>query len=140
MSAETVTIDKTRCDGCWACVRSCPSEALQSRIQGAVAEIAWTAGRCLFCRRCEAVCPRGAVQPGEPVRLEHIALEPEVLVRLPSCACPRCGRRFGAGPQRSGPEAVGKAREDGRLLLCPLCRQREAFQGELAGRGEGSRC
>ncbi len=141
MSTQGVTIDQKLCDGCWACIRSCPSAALEARSAGRAAEITWNAGRCLFCRRCEAVCPKQAAgrapleggEAGAPA-------EPRVLVRLSAWVCPQCGARFGAGPRRLYEGIAAEAAEGGRLLLCPRCRQRETFRAEMVGKGEGDRC
>jgi ferredoxin len=137
MSALRVTIDRERCDGCWACVRSCPSAALESRATASAAEILWDAGRCLFCGRCEVVCPKQAVCRASPLERVNKTVELDVLVQLPAWACTRCGTRFGAGTRRSDLTLVVEAIEGGRLLLCPRCRQSEAFRTGLAGRGEG---
>ncbi len=137
MSALAVAIDRDRCDGCWACVRSCPTAALESRASEGAAEILWNPGRCIFCGRCEMVCPRQAVRRTLPLGKEDTGVELRVLVRLPAWVCPRCGTRFGAGERRSRPEVVVQTIDRGRGLLCPRCRQREAFRTELAGRGEG---
>lgn len=47
------------CDGCGACVVSCPTEAVDMGSDGPV--IARPAD-CTFCTTCEAMCPRGAIR------------------------------------------------------------------------------
>lgn len=138
VSTQRVVIDRERCNGCWACVRSCPSAALAERAAGRAAEIVWDAGRCLFCRRCEAVCPEHAVGRAPLVGETGGLPEPQVVVRLAAWVCPQCGARFGAGPRRT--YTADSASEGGRSLLCPRCRQRETFRAELIGKGEGDAC
>lgn len=140
MTTQGVTIDPKRCDGCWACIRSCPSGALEARVVGPVAEISWNAGRCLFCRRCEAVCPKEAVGRAPLEGAVRTAASPRLLVRLGAWLCPQCGAPFGAGPRRSYDEIAVEVGAGGRLALCARCRQREAFRAELCGKGEGDSC
>jgi Fe-S-cluster-containing hydrogenase component 2 len=77
-------IDAARCDGCDACVKLCPHQALQLE-DGAYAI---HAERCSACRICVDVCASGAIgvsaweTPG-PVRLS-----------LWQGRCPRCGAPF----------------------------------------------
>lgn len=140
MSTQGVTIDPKLCDGCWACIRSCPSVALEARNAGRAAEITWNAGRCLFCRRCEAVCPKQAVDRAPLEGEAGVLVGLRVLVRLSAWVCPQCGARFGAGPRRSYEGIAAEAAEGGRLLLCPRCRRRETFRAEMVGKGEGDPC
>ena len=48
-----------QCIGCAACVNACPSNALTVETDLKTGELAWqfNLGRCIFCGRCEEVCP-----------------------------------------------------------------------------------
>jgi polyferredoxin len=54
----------TRCNGCMACRRVCPVEAIQldRTPAGSVARV--QAGECISCTECVAACPRGALSLG----------------------------------------------------------------------------
>ncbi|MFR0191964.1 formate hydrogenlyase subunit HycF, partial [Escherichia coli] len=66
---EPIAVDKNfrgkpeqnpqQCIGCAACVNACPSNALTVETDLATGELAWQfdLGRCIFCGRCEEVCP-----------------------------------------------------------------------------------
>jgi len=52
-------VDGSRCvDGCDACARACPTEAIE--VQGGSLRL--DLGRCVFCGECETSCPAGAVR------------------------------------------------------------------------------
>jgi uncharacterized Fe-S center protein len=51
-------LDETRCDGCQACLRACPAEALTIRRGKPVRK----KDRCIFCSTCLFACDSGALQ------------------------------------------------------------------------------
>jgi Ni,Fe-hydrogenase III small subunit/ferredoxin len=52
------TIDGSKCgDGCDACTRVCPTQAIQAEGKSTSIDL----GRCLFCAECAQACPAGAV-------------------------------------------------------------------------------
>lgn len=49
-----------KCDGCGACVTSCPQEIVMIGDDGQ-ASVRFSANGCVFCGRCADVCDRGAI-------------------------------------------------------------------------------
>ena len=52
-------IDRSRCDGCGDCARSCPQGALEMQ---QAAPIFIHPEACTFCTACEELCPTGAIR------------------------------------------------------------------------------
>ena len=58
-----LTIEVDRCNGCGACIESCPQEAI-SLVDG-IARI--DSSLCTECQACLAACPTGAIKIATPV-------------------------------------------------------------------------
>lgn len=66
------TIDPSKCAGCqFPCERECPTGALE-KIGGSPR---LDLGKCVFCRNCERICPKGSVIFGRDHRLAAAARE-----------------------------------------------------------------
>lgn len=61
-------------DACHACLDICPSRAISTSAAAPQIDI----GRCLFCGKCEAACPRKAIHFSQEYRLA--AFKPEQLI------------------------------------------------------------
>jgi Ni,Fe-hydrogenase III small subunit/Pyruvate/2-oxoacid:ferredoxin oxidoreductase delta subunit len=59
-------LDESRCkNGCDACARACPTDAIARDQQGLRLDL----GRCLFCTECVEACPEGAIRYTQEYRL-----------------------------------------------------------------------
>ena len=129
-----LVIDQDRCNGCLACVRSCPARALTFRRRASQVELVWSPGQCIFCGCCHAVCPQGAVRHNEILPRFSNEVEVIVIVKLAALLCERCGKIFGGRNEKElgqkGP--VWMKRGD----LCPSCKQAETFKVWLISKGE----
>ncbi len=64
--AERPIFDKERCEGCSACIRICPAEALDlSRLRDGKYQVLIDDKACITCYCCHEVCPVGAVSIGK---------------------------------------------------------------------------
>jgi formate hydrogenlyase subunit 6/NADH:ubiquinone oxidoreductase subunit I len=57
-----VRVDGSRCDGCGACAKVCPTWAIQIGETARIDPLA-----CLPCRECEVVCPTDAIAYRAPL-------------------------------------------------------------------------
>jgi formate hydrogenlyase subunit 6/NADH:ubiquinone oxidoreductase subunit I len=75
-----LTWDAKKCDGCWLCVRNCPSEALELTVIDRKQKrfvMRYRMDRCLFCAQCVISCPRGALaMSNERWELAALSKEP----------------------------------------------------------------
>ncbi len=56
---HTVTLDESKCTGCYSCVKRCPTEAI--RVRNGKASIIYD--KCIACGECVRVCPSHAKVP-----------------------------------------------------------------------------
>ena len=82
---------------CAACASACPPNAIQMTVDESAGTIAWNInyGRCIFCGRCEEVCPFDAIKLGNEFELAVMAaedLEESSTYLLEHCAA--CGTPF----------------------------------------------
>jgi hydrogenase-4 component H len=109
-------------------------------------------GRCIFCARCEEVCPTGAIKLGSDFELASFSRQ-DLTVRadfqLASCIC--CGAYFASAKsldhvfallEQAGLPEETAANRRALLGMCPECRRKidlprvktivqEAFDGRL---------
>ncbi len=52
-----VTVSEA-CDACGVCVETCPTDVFE--VKGG--EVVTHEERCIYCRGCEAICPKGAIK------------------------------------------------------------------------------
>lgn len=124
-----LAVDTARCTLCSACIRVCPTEALET--PGARNQLAFTESRCVQCGLCASACPEEAVtlQP-RLLRSTMARLIPRVVVEAEMYSCKGCGIHFapramiekGRVLMAGHPMFQG---ERARLMsLCPDCRQK----------------
>jgi len=101
--------DQTSCDGCNACTRVCPTQALE--LDDVQHRYQVFPDLCTGCRVCSDVCEAGAITP-----VPWTDATPYVL-RLQQRRCRACGVVF----------HLPVAREDGKHL-CPTCRKANHYQ------------
>ncbi len=66
--AERPIFNKKRCEGCSACIRICPAEALElGRLKDGKFQVLIDDKACITCYCCHEVCPVGAVSIGKIV-------------------------------------------------------------------------
>jgi hydrogenase-4 component H len=109
-------------------------------------------GRCIYCARCEEVCPTGAIKLGSDFELTSFTradLTVTAEFRLAACNC--CGAYFAPAKEleytlallaRAGLPPEEAAARDALLRACPECRRKidlprtipvvqEVFDGRL---------
>ncbi len=124
-----VTIAADACTLCGACVRICPSGALE--FAGSTARIAFTEQPCLQCGLCRNVCPEKAVTLTPRLLVSAAARQaPRIAAEAELFACNECGAPFAprALVERSRALMADHPMFQGdqaRLMACcPDCRQR----------------
>jgi Ni,Fe-hydrogenase III small subunit/Pyruvate/2-oxoacid:ferredoxin oxidoreductase delta subunit len=133
--------DAAKCTACGACVRSCPSGAIDLSFAGENASIDFNLWKCSFCGTCQDVCPDGAVKltgdsPG------WYAAKGDAVVRgeMVRARCSRCGEPMHAERQAAAIRARvdekgklkgrGGAQLDEALATCPECKAKISYAAE----------
>jgi ferredoxin len=105
------------CTNCEACIRACPTGALQVRESEAEWTFLFLADRCVGCGVCSEVCQPRVLRPNE----EIIDATPEEDIALNILAKQRCNRcdRFFVSPEPA--------------QTCPICVDDDAAFGRIFG-------
>lgn len=134
----SLRIDQGRCNGCQACVRSCPAEALAFVVSEERVEVTWDPGGCIFCGRCQAVCLQEAVRYEESLPLIFWAQRGNSGCKVGPFSMQTVWRGFWS-EAREAAEMVDQFQRFAwakRGELYPRCRQGETFRAQLVGKGE----
>ncbi len=151
------------CIGCAACGVACPPNAIKVKWnmseaqsgdgadaseQNSVAtkkSVSWVydCGRCIFCSRCDEVCPTGAIRLGDQFELST-KLDREALLQtgeLAAAKCSSCGEAF--APKRLTNYALQKLEAAGLTSrieaakkytqVCQKCKRDDALKKMIAG-------
>lgn len=125
-----VSVDPSKCVGCGACARICPSKAIELVQEGKHFVLRYFVGRCIFCAMCADTCPQRAIEVGHEFELATPRLEDlyEEIVHEPA-TCTSCGEPF--LPRKLVEKAIAESGMDiarDRLEMCPECRRMSAAQ------------
>ncbi|MER2527757.1 MAG: 4Fe-4S binding protein [Candidatus Competibacter denitrificans] len=110
----TPNIDPTRCNGCDACVRLCPHQAIRLETTDSEPCYQIEAQHCTGCGICRDACDQNAIH------LAALALRPQA-VALAQGHCPACNIRYHL--------PTGQLRPDGLCTICARTRHgRQLYQ------------
>jgi hydrogenase-4 component H len=130
-----VRIDASKCIGCGACVRACPSNALELIESPDRVVIRYFVGRCIFCWRCLDSCPVGAIAGTREFELATDKVEDLFNYTVHSRAeCGECGGGFATRRLLSYVNARSRVAEY-YSNLCLDCRRSRVVEAVARGRG-----
>ena len=125
--------DPQQCIGGAACVNACPSNALTVETDLQFGQLAWqfNLGRCIFCGRCEEVCPTTAIKLSQEYELA-VWSKADFLQqsRFDICHCRVCKRPYAV--QKEIDYAIALLRHNGdqraeshreSFETCPDCKR-----------------
>lgn len=132
---------------CGACAIACPANAITMALNDDQSYVTWdiSYGRCIFCGRCQEVCPLFAIEltaDFELAVLNKADLSESCSYEVATCAV--CGKPYAAAKEvdyaRRVLESVGgpAAADVGKVDECLACRRREdalAFQAQARTEG-----
>lgn len=119
VEAPAIALSASSCTACGTCVRICPAEALELQ-SGTGQELLLDGTSCIGCRQCIHYCPASALSASGGLTFNEIfsTPQPQILVRMLSARCKRCGSVFGFPVDDN---ETGAAPE-----FCPVCTARMA--------------
>ena len=136
------------CIACEACAIACPANAITMELSEDQSLITWNInyGRCIFCGRCQEVCPMFAIEltkEFELTVLNKADLGESCAYEVARCSC--CGKPYAVKKEvdyvrnllskMGGPAATDIKKLD-RCLDCRRLEDAEAFQLQARHRGE----
>ncbi len=133
--------DEDKCIGCGACMSSCTSGAIDIIDQGDTRTVDVNYTRCLFCARCEEVCPEvGGITLSDKFELAltnkakaHVSIKHK-MIKCKGCGEPvttskqleRIKERILGKVDPSIPEEITQDLPK-YLELCPDCRKKQGY-------------
>jgi ferredoxin len=124
-----ILLDEVKCNASEACVRVCPTKAIQRDGGEEVFRLTLDVSRCVNCGLCLDACVPNALTYRQGLSLHVVASrEPQVLVEKAYRRCVRCEARF--------LHSAGTAVQD----LCPTCHYLAGLESFSAIRSEGEQC
>lgn len=123
-----VRIDALSCTGCEACVRTCPTDALTSRLRQTTLMIAFDPELCLACAMCARCCPESVVRVERITDVTALRRGAIPLYEDSQARCERCGAAFAPAAMVRRVEALVQESADESQAIssimrrCPDCR------------------
>jgi len=125
--------DAAKCTACGACVRSCPSGAIDLAFDEDKAKISFNLWKCSFCGTCQDVCPDAAVKltASAPMwsadKTDAVARGEMARAKCSSCGAPMHAERQNEAIRKRVAEkarvpAEARGRLDESLGICPACK------------------
>jgi len=108
-------INPVKCNGCNACIRSCPHDALQLKQEESLSSYQINASACTGCNICVDICDQDAIQ------VAHWSILKNNTILLNANKCKSCGALFHQPRQNSNEEKSNKEKEE--QPLCNICSQ-----------------
>lgn len=131
-------LDPELCTGCAACVQACPSRTIMSTETDEYREIHFDLTRCIYCGRCEDVCPDAAVALSPDFELSTGNKDDlHIRARYHLKHCTQCGAVVGTKRlvEKLAEEIRPKVGSlDAWMDLCTKCRRQSAHRAEGLGR------
>lgn len=129
-----VTVDKTSCTLCMACVSACPSSALQDGKEKP--QLSFIETHCLQCGICCSTCPENAMSLSPRLLLNiESRHKPRILNEEDPFCCISCGKPFATQSgistilsQLSGHAMFANERAFNRLKMCSDCRVEDMME------------
>ena len=123
-----VSIDKSSCTLCMACVSACPGNALQDGHEKP--QVSLVEDKCLQCGICVSTCPENAMSMSPRLLLDRKSrLKPQVLHEDTPFCCTACGKPFATTSgiktilaKLAGHSMFADQRAKDRLKMCDDCR------------------
>ncbi|MFH1031912.1 MAG: 4Fe-4S binding protein [Chloroflexota bacterium] len=121
-----LSIDDSRCSGCWLCATECPTGALAHSLDEIkdTNRLAFRLELCDACGKCTNVCPEKCLQLEHISELERMDSPSTVLFEDEIARCRECGSNIGSKAmierlRNKVPQSLSS-----RLELCPVCKMK----------------
>ena len=132
----TITVNRSDCTLCLACVAACPSQALSAG--GQIPQLKIRESLCHQCGLCQETCPEGAIHLLPRLLCDLEAADTSaILQEVEPFRCIECGLPFAtpAMIKRMQEKLLGHwmytdERQIRRLRMCGTCRARDALMSE----------
>lgn len=132
-----VTIDKSSCTLCMACVSACPGNALQDGHEKP--QLSLVEASCLQCGVCISTCPENAISTSPRLLLDReLRQKPRVLHEDKPFCCTSCGKPFATTSgittiltKLAGHSMFANQRARDRLKMCEDCRVVDMMEDPL---------
>jgi len=122
------------CIACSACAVACPPNAIQTPFDLDEGTKTWSInyGRCVYCGRCEEVCPTGSIRLSDEFELAVMSkADLEEICTYTLQRCSECDRYFAPTKQvdyvarilSSSLDSIEAERALASVKICPECKQ-----------------
>ena len=129
-----ITVDKSTCTLCKACIGACPEAALLDSPE--TPQLRFIERNCVQCGLCASTCPENAIKLVPRLLIGAQAKEPVVLNEADPFNCVRCGKAFGT--RQMVENMLGKlgghsmfAGGTRRLQMCADCRVVDMMENKV---------
>jgi len=134
-----IHVDDEKCTLCEACVRKCPTNALEIEKDEEAVRLVFNPVECIGCRMCDLNCPEDAINIRRGIDLSKYSRDSHsVLVEDSMAHCINCGKPI--GPERTIRVLESRMKEAGidedyikSVRLCKTCKSKIYFKDLYGG-------